>query len=46
MTALEKFPLKSTTENKIINAKRQNKIIRDDENIKNGKVSIYIPHTH
>jgi signal transduction histidine kinase len=41
--ALKKFPLNSVTENRVINAKRQNTIIRNDEGIKNGRVSIYVP---
>jgi signal transduction histidine kinase len=41
--ALKKFPLNSISEDRVINAKRQNTIIRNEENIKNGKVSIYVP---
>ncbi len=41
--ALKKFPLNNVTDNRVINAKRQNTIIRDDEKIENGMVSIYVP---
>ena len=40
---VKKFPLDSTTDDNIINAHRQNKIIRTDENAKGDKVSFYIP---
>ncbi len=39
----KKFPLNSTTDDQIINAKRQHKMIRDDTNIEKNTVSIYVP---
>ena len=40
---LQKFPLDTLVDNKIINAKRQNTMMRSDENIKEGIVTIYVP---
>ena len=42
----KKFPLNTATDNKIINVHRQNKIIKTNEKMKDGPVTIYVPlHT-
>ena len=40
---VRKFPLNSITDDKIINAQRENTIIRTDENVKENTVSFWIP---
>lgn len=41
--SLKKFPLNCATDDAIINAKRQNKIIKSDKNIENNLLTFYIP---
>ncbi len=43
LNSLKKFPLNSATDDEIINASRQHKIIRSDKNIENNLLSFYIP---
>ena len=43
LRSVQKFPLNSTTDNKIINAQRKNKIIRTNKNIQGNTVIFYIP---
>ena len=43
LNSLKKFPLNSATDDEIINASRQNKIIRSDKNIENNLLTFYIP---
>ena len=41
--SLKKFPLDTATDNKIINAKRQNNILRDDKDTHQNTVPVYVP---
>lgn len=44
--SLKRFSLNTATDNEIINIHRQNKIIKTNENIKDGTATIYVPlHT-
>ncbi len=44
--SLKRFSLNTATDNEIINVHRQNKIIKTNENIKDGTATIYVPlHT-
>lgn len=41
--SLKKFPLNRVTDDAIVNAKRQNKIIKSDKNIENNLLTFYAP---